>query len=164
MSLPSSLQSLTFGWELSRRLGQLAWQGQVIRGDETVEVGFELLSQSGLEISECVMYFSKSLEQGFLFRGLQSLTIGDVGDIGEYTRDLGRVILPRGLQSLTFGEYFNQRLDGMIWPDSLESLTFGESFNQSLDQLSLPKALRILTFGDGFNQIKPGSGALAEQA
>ena len=117
VTLPSNLQSLTFGDEFNQSLDGV-----------TLPSNLQSLTFGGA--------FNQSLEGVTLPSNLQSLTFGDW-----FNQSLDRVTLPSNLQSLTFGYEFNQSLDRVTLPSNLQSLTFGKRFNQSLDGVTLPSGL-----------------------
>eukprot|EP00439_Symbiodinium_sp_Y106_P075271 s538_g14.t2 len=155
IQLPSSLQSLTFGFafnqslkgiQLPSSLQSLTFGGNFNQSLEGIQLPSSLqsLTFSG--------NFNQSLEGIQLPSGLQSLTFGFA-----FNQSLKGIQLPSSLQSLTFGGHFNQSLEGIQLPSSLQSLTFGGNFNQSLEGIQLPSSLQSLTFGHGhFNQSLEG--------
>ena len=128
VTLPRSLQTLTFGYFFNQSLENVT----LPRSLQTLTFG------------KC---FNQSLENVTLPDSLQSLTLGD-----GFNESLENITLPRSLQSLTFGDDFDQSLENVTLPDSLQTLTFGKCFNQSLENVTLPGSLQSLTFGDDFDQ------------
>ena len=128
VTLPGSLQSLTFGTDFNQSLENVTLPGSL----QSLTFGAN---------------FNQSLENVTLPGSLQSLTFG-----ANFNQSLENVTLPGSLQSLTFGDRFNQSLENVTLPGSLQSLTFGYDFNQSLENVTLPGSLQSLTFGDRFNQ------------
>eukprot|EP00434_Breviolum_minutum_P014721 symbB.v1.2.012980.t2/scaffold908.1/size153097/13 len=132
VTLPRSLQNLTFGYEF----------------DESLE-GVTL--PSSLQNLTFCGVFNQSLERVTLPSSLQNLTLGT-----HFDRSLEGVTLPSSLQNLTFGKQFNKSLEGVTLPSSLKNLTFGDRFNQSLEGVTLPSSLQKLTMGTQFNQSLEG--------
>ncbi|CAK9040094.1 unnamed protein product, partial [Durusdinium trenchii] len=132
VTLPSSLQSLTFGHFFNQSL-----EGVTL--------------PSSLQTLTFGEYFDQSLEGVTLPSSLQTLTFGNW-----FNQSLESVTLPSSLQSLTFGHFFNQSLEGVTLPSSLQTLTFGYKFNRSLEGVTLPSSLKTLTFGHSFNQSLEG--------
>ncbi|CAK9028910.1 unnamed protein product [Durusdinium trenchii] len=126
--LPSSLQTLTFGYGLNQILQGVTLPSRL----HTLTFGGE---------------FKESLEDVTLPSSLQTLTFGE-----RFNQSLKGVTLPSSLQTLTFGERFNQSLKGVMLPSRLRTLTFSEDFNQSLKDVTLPNSLQTLSFGFKFNQ------------
>ncbi len=129
ITLPSSLQNLTFGQEFNQRL-------------ENVSLPSSL---QNLTFGED---FNQSLENVTLPSSLQSLTFGR-----EFNRSLENVTLPSSLLDLTFGQKFNQSFDNVTLPSSLQNLTFGEDFSQSLERVTFPSTLESLEILKEFEQI-----------
>ncbi len=132
ITLPSSLQNLTFGFEFNQSL-----EGVTL--------------PSSLQNLTLSRRFNRSLERVTLPSSLRTLTCGDL-----FNQSLEGVALPSSLQNLTFGSTFNQSLEGVTLPSSLQNLTFGIDFNQSLEGVTLPSSLQNLTLGEGFNQSLQG--------
>ena len=94
LTLPSSLQSLTFGDGFNQSL-------------DTVNLPSSLQSLTFGHV------FNQSLDNVTLPSSLQSLTFGF-----NFNQSLDNVTLPSSLQSLTFGVDFNQSLDNVNLPIS----------------------------------------------
>lgn len=134
VTLPKSLESLSFGYHFNRSLtnGQIEWP----EGLKCLKLG----TKWNQPLHDARETWPLSLE---------SLTFG--ADFDQKLSGIG-VSLPWGLRELSLGYAFNQPLAGVEWPPGLEKLTLSESFNQPLEEMSWPVALRELRFGGKFNQ------------
>jgi len=138
VTLPSGLQSLTFGDKFQHRL---------TFGDKFYQSIEKVALPSGLQSLTFGYMFNHSMEKVALPPGLQSLTFGY-----EFNQSMEKVALPSGLQNLKFGYMFNQSMENVALPSGLQSLTFGYVFNQSMEKVALPSGLKNLKFGYKFSR------------
>ena len=149
VSLPSSLQTIEFGFSFNQSLENV----NLPNGLQRIELGSfnqsleNVTLPSSLQTIEFGLGFNQSLENVNLPNGLQTIAFGF-----QFNQSLENVILPSGLQAIHFGERFNQSLEKVNLPNGLQMIRFGLKFNQSLENVTLPSGLQTFTFGDDFNQ------------
>ena len=132
VTLPSGLQSLTFGGKLNQGFLRATLPSSL----ESLTVGHDFNSF----FERFPQMPEQNLERVILPSGLRNLTFGHL-----FTHSLQGVTLPSGLQILTFGTRFNNSLQGVTLPSGLQILTLSPDFNQSLNRVTLPKGLKSLT-------------------
>eukprot|EP00434_Breviolum_minutum_P007396 symbB.v1.2.006527.t2/scaffold389.1/size214891/2 len=158
ITLPGSLQSLTFGNGFNQSLENVILPGglqSLTFGDGFDQSLENVTLPSSLQSLTFGNGFDESMENITLPSSLQSLTFGILESLtfgDNFNQSLENVTLPSSLQSLTFGDDFDQSLENVTLPSSLQSLTFGDDFDQSLENATLPSSLQSLTFGDCFDQ------------
>ncbi|CAM9608175.1 unnamed protein product [Ectocarpus fasciculatus] len=126
VSLPSTLEQLTFGYFFDNRsVSGAVWPSTLM----VLTFGHDF------DTDIIGVTFPASLQRltfGFCFN--RPINCDGVG-----------VAFPLSLQQLSFGACFNQPVDDVVWPASLRRLAFGFAFRQSVDRWAWPVGLTHLS-------------------
>ena len=160
VALPHSLQSLTFGRDFDQSMEGVALP------DSLFHLGFGTWFNQSLErvtfpdALQSLRFrgFDQNLEADQSLEGvtlpinLQSLVLER--DRRDLNPGKSRLNLPCHLQSLTLGVRLHEFPSPLLTlPSTLQTLTLGENFNYPLQGVTLPSNLQSLTFGDCFDPV-----------